>query len=121
MIHNIACQPKTSGGSAFPYVGQEWPGMQLWHYFAARAPEEVPDWFTPELQREPPRPAYEFCDNCKADTDDCTTPAICRKIHLWFDACSKIRLENKITKFVQWRCVYADLMIAEIERRGKNL
>lgn len=117
------------GGQAFP--GQivtrgsdgskyfEHPhGMSLWHYYAAHAPTEVPEWFRPDQKTisEPPHGAA-WCESCKAGAD-CERTDACVKMRTWVDYRNGTKEFNKWWAYFQWRFTYADGMITEANRRN---
>lgn len=92
-------------------------GMTLRDYFAARAPEIPQPWFVSNFMPKamPIKPSEEFCENCKADSGDCTTPTICESIHEWNRQTRNITVENSRNEakafYLQWPWAYADAMI----------
>lgn len=124
---------KDLSGAAFPirgaYADHQDLGMSQRDYFAAHAPESVPDWFKhkPVEHEVPPMPKAEDVDpvHRKEVSDWLDDPVFDLSEELgWFadkvkaheDAKDAARAANRAARYIQWRWHYADLMIAERSR-----
>lgn len=100
-------------------------GMTLRDYFAARAPAEIPDWFThvEPSKAFPPMPDYTKLDEThqKIALDWQSDPVFDLPEELtWYGEKVKAHREGKRAwaildrreRYVQWRWAYADMMLA---------
>ncbi len=124
--------PKHDGGPAFPHTDSgdtaTRPGMSLRAYFAAHAPDEIPQWFKhkPLEESPPPPPMIPFGpehsvrhireylhDECTRDAypNDEIFKEFVKRHRAYFAARHEYQIRDSAARMIQWRCTYADLML----------